>query len=720
MEMKIPSLPNVVRLWLVASSLSFVQLPLEAATTHKVTNTHDSGAGSLRAAVTGAAAGDKILFDIPAIDPGYNASTNFFTIILTSGAIAIPELLDLTISGPSAANIAISGNHSTRVFGISSGAKVEISNVAIIDGVARGADGDQFFPAGSGLGGGILNNGRLTLINCSITGNSAIGGNAGMNQDPFGNWGGFGVGGGICNGGSFFSSNATLLMFDCTVANNSAIAGLASDAGFGGGNGGQGQGGGIFGDSAARMTLINCTVTANSATGGPGAGSALSSGTGGDSLGGGILSFGSLTCEYTTIASNVASAGQGGSNSASFGGTGGNARGGGVASGGFFQDIAIFRASIIAANNVHAGAPGTGSQPGDPGVEEGPDISGDVSSQGHNLVGRSDGSIGFTSADLIGGTTNATKLDPLLAPLDSNGGPTETLSLQAGSPAIDAGDFTAPVRDQRNFVRAGVPDIGAYEHRGTQPVRLANISSRANVKMGNNVLIGGFIIKGKHNKTVLLRAIGPSLTVPGALSNPTLELHDHTGALIEHNDDWQDADNHSDISTTGLAPTNTLESAILVSLAPGGYTAIVKGAADVTGTGLVEVYDLDSMVDSKLANISARSLVQTGDDVLIGGFIVAGPDSERIIFRALGPSLPLAGKLMDPTLELHDRNGAIVASNDNWKDTQQTEIEATGIPPTNNAEPAIVSTLPPGPYTAIVRGKNDATGIAVVEGYELN
>lgn len=716
--MKIPSLQSIVRLWLFALSLWFVQLDLQAATTHAVTNTHDSGAGSLRAVITSAAAGDKVIFDIPTTDPGYDAPTNRFIIRLTSGEIVIP-LQNFTIRGPSAANIAISGNHSSRIFIISS-ATVEISNVAIIDGVATGTDGDQFFAAQPGLGGGILNRGHLTLINCSITGNSAIGGNAGMNPDPFANWGGSGVGGGICNGGGILSDNSSLLMINCTVANNSALPGLASDAGFGGGNGGQAQGGGIYGDFNATMTLINCTVTGNTATAGPGAGSAMGNGSGGTGVGGGILSFGRLTCEFTTIAGNVASGGRGGSNSAAAAGNGGDAGGGGVGSGGPFLAFVVLRGSLIAENNVHAGAAGTGSFPGDAGMEDGPDVSSTVVSLGHNLVGRSDGSTGFTSADLIGGDSDATRLDPLLAPLDFNGGPTQTVALQAGSPAINAADFSAPARDQRNFLRAGIPDIGAYEYRGTQPVRLANISSRANVGVGNNVLIGGFIITGKHNKTVLLRAIGPSLTMPGALSNPMLELHDHTGALIEHNDDWQDANNRVDISTTGLAPTNPLESAILVSLAPGAYTAIVKGVADVTGTGLVEVYDLDSMVDSKLANISARSLVQTGDDVLIGGFIVAGPDSEKIIFRALGPSLPLPGKLIDPTLELHDSNGAIVASNDNWKDTQQTEIEAAGIPPTNNAESAIVSTLPPGPYTAIVRGKNDTAGIAVVEGYDLN
>jgi hypothetical protein len=709
--MNIFSLFNRLRSCLVAVSLLFVPLSLKAATTHTVTNTLDSGTGSLRTVISNAAAGDTIVFNIPTTDAGYDASTNFFTITLTSGRILISQ--NLIINGPPAANIAISGNHSSSVFTINP-ATVEISNISIINGFARGMDGEQFFPAQSGNGGGIYDNGgHLSLINCSITGNSVVGGNAGMNSDPFGNIGGSGAGGGI------YITSGTMLMVGCTVSGNSAEAGLASDAGFGGGAGGQAQGGGIYNSFDSTVTLLNCTVTNNSISAGAGAGSAIGNGNGGLALGGGIRNAGSLTSQYTTIAGNVASGGRGGSNSAAAAGNGGDASGGGIHSGDFFGSPTDFRGSIIAENNVMGGAPGTGSSPGSAGAETAPDSNG-FTSQGHNLLGRWDGSGGFTSTDLIGGATDATKIDPLLGPLDFNGGPTQTRALQTGSPAIDTADFNAPARDQRNFLRAGIPDIGAYEYRGTRPVALANISSRLNVGTGNNVLIGGFIITGKHNKPVLLRAIGPSLTLPGALSNPLLELHDHTGALIAHNDDWQDAGNHVDISTTGLAPTNALESAILVNLAPGAYTAIVSGVNNAIGTGLVELYDLDSMVDSKLGNISARGLVQTDNDVLIAGFIVVGPDSQKIIFRAIGPSLPLADKLIDPTLELHDSNGALIASNDNWKDTQQAQIEATGIAPTNNAESAIVSTLLPGPYTAIVRGKNNTTGIAVVEGYDLN
>ena len=161
-----------------------------------------------------------------------------------------------------------------------------------------------------------------------------------------------------------------------------------------------------------------------------------------------------------------------------------------------------------------------------------------------------------------------------------------------------------------------------------------------------------------------------------------------------------------------------------MDLSPGAYTAIVSGVNNTTGVGLVEAYDLDPTVDSQLDNISTRGLVQTGDDVLIGGFIILGADMQRVIVRAIGPSLangnpPVPGALADPTLELHNPDGSILASNDNWRDTQEAEIIATMIPPTDDAEAAIVATLPPNGYTAIVRGVNDTTGVALVEIYAL-
>jgi hypothetical protein len=230
-------------------------------------------------------------------------------------------------------------------------------------------------------------------------------------------------------------------------------------------------------------------------------------------------------------------------------------------------------------------------------------------------------------------------------------------------------------------------------------------------------LIGGFIITGTQPKKVIIRAIAPSLPIPGMLADPTLELHDSTGQLISTNDNWVDSANKQEILNT-IPPANDKESAIVATLAPAAYTAVVSGVNSTTGLAVVEVYDLDTAVDSKLANISTRAPIQIGDDILIGGFIVLGQQVQHVIVRALGPSLPFTGTLSDPTLELHDGNGAQFASNDDWRSDQQAEISAT-LPPPNDAESAIVTTLQPGNYTAVVRGANGTTGVGLVEVYHL-
>lgn len=252
------------------------------------------------------------------------------------------------------------------------------------------------------------------------------------------------------------------------------------------------------------------------------------------------------------------------------------------------------------------------------------------------------------------------------------------------------------------------------------PVQLANISTRTSVGTGDNVLIGGFIITGNQPKKVILRAIGPSLPVSDALPDPVLELHDSSGGIIAENDNWQSSPDKQAIIDTGIPPMNDNESAILAALNPGSYTAIVSGANGGTGVALVEIYDLDPMVDSKLANISTRGFVQTGDNLMIGGFIVLGTESTNTIVRAIGPSLPVPGALADPTLELHNGNGDTIASNDNWRSDQEVDIIATTVPPTNDADAAIVATLASGSYTAIVRGKNSTAGVALVEAYQLD
>jgi hypothetical protein len=254
---------------------------------------------------------------------------------------------------------------------------------------------------------------------------------------------------------------------------------------------------------------------------------------------------------------------------------------------------------------------------------------------------------------------------------------------------------------------------------------MGNISTRLPVGSGDNALIVGFIVSGNQSKRVLIRGLGPSLAnfgISNFLGNPTLELHDGTGQVIAFNNDWR-TDHETEIFATGAAPSSDLESAIILTLPAGnsGYTAVLRGLNAGTGVGVVEVYDLDSSADSTLANISTRGVVQTGNDVLIAGTIVLGDMPQKVIIRALGPSLNLPGKLANPVLELRDGNGALLRSNDNWRSDQEGEITATNIPPPHELEAAIVAVLPAhgAAYTAVVSGAGGTTGIGVVEIYAL-
>lgn len=255
---------------------------------------------------------------------------------------------------------------------------------------------------------------------------------------------------------------------------------------------------------------------------------------------------------------------------------------------------------------------------------------------------------------------------------------------------------------------------------------LGNISTRGRIGTGDNALIGGFIITGNDPKRVIIRAIGPSLgsaAVQGALADPILELRNQAGALLASNDNWRTSQ-QAEIQASTIPPGSNAEAAIVRTLAPGSYTTIVRGKNNASGVGLVEVYDLAQSPASKLANISTRGSVETGDDVMIGGFIVGGGagGSAKVIVRAIGPSLTPAGvanALANPTLELRDAAGSLLRSNDNWKSTQKSEIQATGVPPANDLESALLATLGAGNYTAIVRGKTNSTGVALVEVFNI-
>ncbi len=471
------------------------------------------------------------------------------------------------------------------------------------------------------------------------------------------------IGGGVAN-----ISTGGLIVSNCTFSDNIAT---------------QSDGGGIYNNVAGAVTVTNSTFTSNTSLQG--------------NAGGIFNSTGILTVTNCTFTGNSC---------ASFGG--------GIAN----YSTLNLKNSIVALNTALD--------------DSGPDIGGSVTSQGYNLIGNDNAATiapPNQTGDQVG--TAASPIDPKLDPagLKDNGGQTKTISLQSSSTAIDSGDPAAPGRDQRNYVRQDPPDIGAFEFGAFISNTLANLSTRAFVDTGDDVMIVGLIVTGGGAKSVLLRALGPTLgqpafNVPDVLADPVLELHDSAGAIITSNDNWGDAANAGSIPPA-LQPANSAESAILTGLDPGAYTAVLRGVNNGTGNALLEAYDLDYTAGSKLGNASTRAFVQTGDNVMIAGLIVHGPDNESLLIRALGPTLGqppsnVPDALADPTLDLYDGSGTLITSNDDWKDTQQTEIQATGLPPPNDSESAIAMTMTPGSYTAIVRGKNNGTGNALVEVYGLN
>ncbi len=463
----------------------------------------------------------------------------------------------------------------------------------------------------------------------------------------------------IVSGANPEGGSSTLLVTNCTFASNTAENAPTIY------NGGVGN-------------VTNCTFSDNHASNGPG---------------GAIYnaSSGVITVRSCTFISNTAT--QGGS------------------------DLYNDKGGVEFGNNIFV------THPGDDSITNAPDGDKPFVSTGHNISsGDAAGGSGTTPGGLLNGPGDIRNTDPRVDPtLRDNGGPTRTHALLADSPAINVADDTRTLpRDQRGYVRPDAPDIGAFEFKGTIPVTLANISTRLRVQTGNAVLIAGFIVTGSQPKRVIIRAIGPSLPFSDALADPQLQIFNSGGNLVASNGNWQEAPNKQAIIDSGVAPTNPLESAVLRSLPPGAYTAVASGVNNTTGIGLVEAYDLDRTVNSKLANISTRGLVQTGDDVMIGGFIVLGEDSQRVIIRALGPSLPLPGKLGDPQLQVYNNDGMLIAANDNWRTGgQEAAIIATGVAPTNNLESAVVRTLPPGNYAAVVKGVSNAIGLALVEVYGI-
>ncbi len=643
---------------LVACLLFQITVQLLHAGTFTVTNGNDDGPGSLRAVIATAPPTSTIVFDVTG------------TISLLSGLVINK---DLTIIGPGSGLLTIARSSSATgefsLIKVTTGTNVQITGLTVFGGMTDEKGG-----------GGISNNGSLILAAVTISHNSAIGS-------------GFPVQVIADGGGCLNAASATLSLTNCLITNNSC----------------NGDGGGILNNGT--LNLIGSTVSENTGVNG-----------------GGVSSSGTATISNCTIAGNGVTTGGPHNLDGGFGGglslDGGATlisdtisdnscvfEGGGIAGG----DGVTLESCIVAGN----------TSPGNP---DKADLTFTIVSQGYNLIGIAPDDITFLSSDQTG--TVGEPLDPMLGPLQLNGGSYPTMALLPGSPAIDQGVNTGLENDERGLPRTvdqpGIPDavggdgtdIGAFELGLTEPT-FANISTRLSVGTGDNVLIAGFIIGGTEPKQVLLRGLGPSLPLTGTLANPLLELADSSGTIAQTNDDWKDSPDEQAIINTTIPPTNDSESAIIATLDPGDYTAILEGKNGGTGIGLVEVYDLDQASDSTLLNVSTRGFVQRDDDVMIGGIIILGSEPTDVLLRAIGPSLGIENALLDPTLELHDANGGLIASNDNWKDSQETEIAATTIPPTNDAESAIFATLTPGDYTAIVRGKNDSTGIALVEAYRL-
>ena len=697
-----------------------------------VTNTSDSGAGSLRQALIDANNGDTIRFD---------PSLNGQTITLTSGELSVNK--NITISGPGAGRLSVSGNAASRVFYISPGKTVTISGLAILNGSA---------PAAHPVGGGIYNrHAILTLNDCTISGNKAD----------------RGIGGAIYSDGS--GGSATLTIINSTISGNSAW-----------------PGGGIYNDGyggSATLTIINSTLSGNSDNG--------------YNSGGAILNLGTLTITNTTLSGNSGGVGgaihnrQGAALTITNATLSGNfssntswGQGGGIFNEGTLKiGNTIFKAGSSGENiyNVH-------------------ETGGSVTSLGYNLS--SDDGGGHLTA-----TGDRINSDPKLGPLQNNGGPTFTHLPASDSPVIDGSDPALSMDQRGpGFARVvnGRADIGAVEVQATptpaptpnpsptptpiatatpaltptptatataiptatptatatvaatpsatptappEPTatptatvaptptptatpaatpdsHLANISTRMHVEAGDNVLIAGFIVEGNASKKLIVRGIGPSLAAFGvgdALQNPTLELFSGNARLAA-NDNWAKNSNAVEIVATGLAPTNPDESALLVTLAPGAYTALLRGTNSGTGTGLIEFYDLEAAGPAKVVNISTRGFVLTGDNVMIGGLIISGKDPSQLVVRGIGPSLSdvaVPNVLPDPLLELHDGNGALIQANNDWRETQEIALQNTGLAPTNNRESAILVSVPPGSYTAILKGADGGTGNGLVEVYRL-
>ena len=650
-----------------------------------VTTTLDDGPGSLRQAIRDAKPGDTIVFNLPSPS----------TITLTSGQLTIDK--DLIISGPGAAKLTVQSTDvyefRDRIFEVAPGA--DVAGVIIPDAydvsisgltISRGNRGSRGFG-----GGGLLNrsSGHVELRSCVVT-------------DSYG--------GSTLTGGGIENRGHSLSVIDCTISRN--FAGPLNS-----------RGGGIS-NLSGKMLLMNSTISENTAD-----------------TGGGVYNTAELLLLNSTVSTNYgfSSHPKRGYAGAVYHETGtteiinstiaknsATIRPGGIQ---IQEGNVTLRNSIVAANASGSGAA--------------PDIIGVAASRGYNLIGNSQQTmVTPATGDQIG--TPEAPIDPKLGDLQDNGGATKTHALLPGSPAIDRGHSSDSSTDQRNLARPvddparpNAPggdgsDIGAYEEQVIAPpaARAVNISTRSRVASGDQAMIGGFIVTGGASKRVIIRAIGPSMNDDGVinvLADPIVTLHGPDGSLLASNDNWRENPAQAaEIQASGIPPEHDLESAIVATLPAAPYTAVVQDKDQSSGVALVEIYDLEEGGASRLGNVSTRGAVGSGEDVMIGGFVLGGSGggSPMIVVRALGPSLAQAGvsgTLADPELELRDANGALVVANEDWQDNpeQANELSQSDFAPRDSSEAAVILRVPPGAYTAIVSSADGSTGVALVEAYDL-
>jgi hypothetical protein len=685
--------------------LVFVACTATAAT-FQVVNANDNGPGSLRQAISAAnnASGDDtISFAIPEAGP--------HVIELFSALPTLTTNIELINDRPADQPLTVQRSAAIEptkfpVFITGPGSTVLIAGITIRNGNVAGA-----FPIDAG--GGIRNDhGTLTLRSCILSGNSATSGGA------------------VENDGSGGAAVASLTLDNCVLSENSASSVGGGIANHGNavavltrctlsGNKGPIGGGAIYNDGQnggnGSVTLNSCTLNANSASGG---------------VGGAIFSQSSSNGNATVNLSNCTLSG----NTC-------NSSGGAIFSNRSQSAATVsLKNCTLSANssaqNHDAIYNGGTLEVGNDVLQRAPNgqnirnVGGQVTSLGHNL---SDDAAGGDSATgpggFLKGPGDIRNTNPQLAPLASNGGPTQTHALFLTSPGINAGDDAyAPILDQRGYPRLGVSDIGSFEFT---PGLVANVATRLPVGMDDNALFQGFTVQGPAGSTkkIVVRALGPFLAafnISDFLANPILDIFQGNNRVAT-NDDWSTtqigglitSDQSQELAASGLAPGNEKESAIIANLAPGSYTAVVRGSGNTVGIGLVDAYDLSTTSPAKVVNVATRGLVQPGDRLLTAGFIIQnGP--VRAVIRAIGPSLTafnISNALPDTTLQLRDQNGAVVQENDDWETDQKQELESTGLQPSNPKEAALVRTIQPGQYTAQVRGKPEGTGIGVVEVY---